>query len=228
MAHRIDGRKLSRKHGPRMALYRNLTVSILRYERVRTTEAKAKEVRGRVERMITLAKKGDLASRRTVISEMPNEPLVVRKLFDEIAPKYADRQSGFTRIVRIGQRPGDAAEIVQIELLRLRLLQHDQQRAVRDLIPFVHVHGGDGAAGGRRDPVLHLHRFQDHQQLTLFDHVVAVHVNFVDHSLHGAADLDNLVRFEYAVQLGRRYRIGGQRGEYHGQGDQHREGQPSR
>jgi large subunit ribosomal protein L17 len=117
MAHRIDGRKLGRQHGPRMALYRNLTVSVLRYERVQTTEAKAKEVRGRVERMITLAKKGDLASRRTVISEMPNEPLVVRKLFDEIAPKYADRQSGFTRIVRIGQRPGDAAEIVQIELV---------------------------------------------------------------------------------------------------------------
>jgi large subunit ribosomal protein L17 len=117
MAHRIDGRKLSRKTGARMALYKNLTVSVLRYERIKTTEAKAKEIRGRVERMITLAKKGDLASRRAVISELPNEPLVVRKLFDEIAPKYADRQSGFTRIVRIGQRPGDAAEIVQIELV---------------------------------------------------------------------------------------------------------------
>lgn len=117
MAHRIDGRKLSRTHGPRIALYRNLTVSILRYERVRTTEAKAKEVRGRVERMITLAKRGDLAARRAVIAEFPNEPLVVNKLFDEIAPKYADRTSGYTRIVRLGQRMGDAAEIVQIELV---------------------------------------------------------------------------------------------------------------
>jgi large subunit ribosomal protein L17 len=117
MAHRIDGRKLSRKHGPRIALYRNLTVSILRYERVKTTEAKAKEVRGRVERMITLAKRGDLSARRAVIAEFPNEPLVVRKLFDEIAPKYADRQSGFTRLIHLGQRPGDAAEIVQIELV---------------------------------------------------------------------------------------------------------------
>jgi large subunit ribosomal protein L17 len=117
MAHRIDGRKLGRKQGPRLALYKNLTVSVLRYERVRTTEAKAKEIRGRVERMITLAKRGDLAARRTVISELPNEPLVVRKLFDEIAPKYADRTSGYTRIVRIGQRSGDAAEIVQIELV---------------------------------------------------------------------------------------------------------------
>ncbi len=90
---------------------------MLRYERVQTTEAKAKEVRGRVERMITLAKRGDLDARRTVISEFPNEPLVVTKLFDEIAPKYADRTSGFTRIVHLGQRYGDAAPIVQIELV---------------------------------------------------------------------------------------------------------------
>ena len=117
MAHRVDGRKLGRKMGPRLALYRNLTVSILRYERVKTTEAKAKEVQGRVERMITLAKRGDLAARRTVVAEFPNEPLVVNKLFDEIAPKYADRTSGFTRIVKIGQRSGDAAEVVQIELV---------------------------------------------------------------------------------------------------------------
>jgi large subunit ribosomal protein L17 len=117
VAHRIDGRKLSRKHGPRMSLYRNLTVSVLRYERVQTTEAKAKEVRGQVERMITLAKRGDLAARRSVVSQLPNEPLVVNKLFDVIAPKYADRQSGFTRLVHIGQRRGDAAEIVQIELI---------------------------------------------------------------------------------------------------------------
>jgi large subunit ribosomal protein L17 len=117
VAHRIDGRKLSRKMGPRLALYKNLTVSILRYERVKTTEAKAKEVQGRVERAITLAKRGDLAARRTIVSEFPNEPLVVTKLFDEIAAKYADRTSGYTRIVKIGQRSGDAAEIVQIELV---------------------------------------------------------------------------------------------------------------
>ena len=117
MAHRIDGRKLGRKHGARMALFKNLTVSVLRYEKVRTTEAKAKEVRGQVERVITLAKRGDLTARRTVLSEFPNEPLVINKLFDEIAPKYADRTSGFTRITRIGQRPGDAAEIVQLELV---------------------------------------------------------------------------------------------------------------
>ena len=117
MAHRIGGRKLSRKQGPRLALFKNLTVSILRYERVQTTEAKAKEIQGRVERMITLAKRGDLSARRAVVSEFPNEPLVVTKLFDEIGPKYADRSSGYTRIVKIGMRKGDAAPIVQIELV---------------------------------------------------------------------------------------------------------------
>ncbi len=117
MAHRIDGRKLGRKTGPRLSLYKNLAVAVLRYERVQTTEAKAKVVRGRVERMISLAKRGDLAARRAVVAEFPNEPLVVKKLFDEIAPKYADRPSGFTRIVRLGARRGDAAEIVQLELV---------------------------------------------------------------------------------------------------------------
>ena len=117
MAHKIDGRKLGRKMGPRLALYKNLTVSVLRYERVKTTEAKAKEIQGRVEKMITLAKRNDLTARRAVVAAFPNEPLVVTKLFDEIAPKYADRTSGFTRIVKIGPRSGDNAEIVQLELV---------------------------------------------------------------------------------------------------------------
>src|SRR5512146_3560965 len=100
MAHRIDGRKLGRKMGPRLALYKNLTVSVLRYERVKTTEAKAKEVQGRGARMITLAKRGDLAARRSVTSQFPNEPLVITKLVDEIAPNDAQRTSGYTRIVQ--------------------------------------------------------------------------------------------------------------------------------
>ena len=117
MAHRIGGRKLGRKQGPRLAMYKNLAVSVIRYEKVKTTEAKAKEVSSRVEKMITLAKRGDLTARRAVVAQFPNEPLVVSKLFDEIAPKYADRSSGFTRIVKIGQRRRDAAEIVQLELV---------------------------------------------------------------------------------------------------------------
>ena len=117
MAHRIDGRKLGRKTGPRKALYKNLTVAVLRYEQVKTTEARAKEVRGQVERMITLAKDGSLAARRRIVSELPDEPLVIDKLMNEIAPKYGDRNSGYTRLVRIGQRAGDAAPIVQLELV---------------------------------------------------------------------------------------------------------------
>jgi large subunit ribosomal protein L17 len=117
VAHRVDGRKLGRKTGPRRALYRNLIVAVLRYEQVRTTEARAKEVRGQVERIISLAREGSLASRRRIVAELPDEPLVVDKLMNEIAPRYGERSSGFTRLVRIGPRAGDAAPIVQLELV---------------------------------------------------------------------------------------------------------------
>jgi large subunit ribosomal protein L17 len=117
MPHRIAGRKLGRKHDHRLAMLGNLAVSILRYEKIQTTEAKAKEVRGLVDGMITLAKRGDLHARRQLVSKMPHEPLIVDKLMTEIAVKYADRPSGFTRIVKIGQRAGDAAPMVQIELV---------------------------------------------------------------------------------------------------------------
>ena len=117
MRHRNTGRQFGRNSSHRKALFRNLVTSLLEHGRIETTEAKAKEISGRVEKMITLAKRGDLSARRTVVAQFPNEPLVVAKLFDEIALKYADRSSGFTRIVRLGQRRGDAAEIVQIELV---------------------------------------------------------------------------------------------------------------
>ncbi len=117
MPHRISGRKLGRTHDHRVAMLGNLAVSVLRYERVQTTEAKAKEVRGLVDGMITLAKRGDLHARRQLVSKMPHEPLIVDKLMTELAEKYADRASGFTRIVKIGQRSGDAAPMVQIELV---------------------------------------------------------------------------------------------------------------
>jgi large subunit ribosomal protein L17 len=117
VAHRIGGRKLSRKTAPRMALYANLIVAVLRYEQIKTTEARAKEVRGQVEKVITLAKDGSLASRRRIVAQLPNEPLVIDKLMNEIAPKYADRTSGYTRIVKLGLRAGDAAPMVQLELV---------------------------------------------------------------------------------------------------------------
>jgi large subunit ribosomal protein L17 len=84
---------------------------------VKTTEARAKEVRGQVERFITLAKEGTLASRRRIVAELPDEPLVIDKLINEIAARYGDRSSGYTRVVRLGQRAGDAAPIVQLELV---------------------------------------------------------------------------------------------------------------
>jgi large subunit ribosomal protein L17 len=117
MPHRIAGRKLSRPHAHRVAMLGNLAVAVIRYERVKTTEAKAKEVRGLIDGMITLAKRGDLHARRQLVSKMPHEPLIVEKLIGELAPKYADRASGFTRIVKLGQRLGDAASMVQIELV---------------------------------------------------------------------------------------------------------------
>jgi large subunit ribosomal protein L17 len=100
-----------------MALYANLIVAVLRYEQIKTTEARAKEVRGMVDRVITLAKDGTLASRRRIVAELPDEPLVIDKLINEIAPKYNDRTSGYTRIVKLGARAGDRAPMVQLELV---------------------------------------------------------------------------------------------------------------
>ena len=117
MPHQIAGRRLGRAGDHRMHMLANLAVAVLRYERVRTTEAKAKEVRGFVDRLITVAKRGDLVARRTLAADLPHEPLIVEKLMGELADKYADRASGFTRIVKIGPRLGDAAPMVQIELV---------------------------------------------------------------------------------------------------------------
>lgn len=117
MPHRVAGRKLSRPSSHRRSMLANLAVSIVRYERVKTTEAKAKEVRGIVDGMITTAKRGDLSARRQLVSQLPHEPLIVEKLMGELAEKYAERASGYTRIVKIGERLGDAAPLVQIELV---------------------------------------------------------------------------------------------------------------
>ncbi|MDQ3880384.1 MAG: 50S ribosomal protein L17 [Chloroflexota bacterium] len=117
MPHRTAGRKLGREHAHRIHMLENLAVAVIRYERVKTTEAKAKEVRTFVDRLIRLAKRGDVTARRQLLARMPHEPLIVDKLVGELAAKYADRDSGFTRIVRTGLRLGDAAPMVQIELV---------------------------------------------------------------------------------------------------------------
>ncbi len=109
-------RKLGRDSSARKALFRSILTSFFAYERIETTEAKAKEINGLAEKMITLAKRGDLHARRQVLSNLMDEE-VVTKLFDVIAPKYADRQGGYTRIMKLGPRRGDAAPMVILELV---------------------------------------------------------------------------------------------------------------
>ena len=109
-------RKLGRDSSARKALLRGIVTSLFRYERIETTEAKAKELRKIAEKMLTLAKRGDLHARRQALAYMMDED-VVKKLFDEVAPKYKDRQGGYTRIIKAGVRQGDAAPMVIIELV---------------------------------------------------------------------------------------------------------------
>ena len=109
-------RKLGRDSSARKALFRSILTSFFKHERIETTEAKAKEISGLAEQLITLAKRGDLAARRQAIARLADEE-VVRKLFDEITAKYNDRQGGYTRILKIGPRRGDAAPMVILELV---------------------------------------------------------------------------------------------------------------
>lgn len=115
MPHQVHERKFGRTTDQRRAMLRNLTVSVLRYEKVRTTEAKAKEIRRFVDRMIGLGKNGSLAARREALSWLP-EPELVDKVFTDLPQRYPDRRSGYLRLVRIGYRVGDAAPVVQLEL----------------------------------------------------------------------------------------------------------------
>jgi len=116
MRHRKAGRKLGRSSGHRKALYRNLITELFRHERIRTTEAKAKAIRGQAEKLITLGKRGDLHARRLAAARL-NDPTIVKKLFDELAPRYEDRPGGYTRILKLGRRQGDGASMVLIELV---------------------------------------------------------------------------------------------------------------
>lgn len=109
-------RKLGRPTDHRKAMLRNLVTSLLRNGKIETTETRAKETRRIAEKMITLAKRGDLHARRQVLAYVYDET-VVKKLFDDIAPKYADRNGGYTRILKLGPRRGDAAEMVILELV---------------------------------------------------------------------------------------------------------------
>jgi large subunit ribosomal protein L17 len=117
MRHRKKRNKLSRDAGHRKALVMNLCTEIVDHERIQTTEAKAKVVKPEIEKLITLAKRGDLHARRQALATLNQNKFTVHKLFEEIAPRYADRPGGYTRILKLGPRRSDATEMVYIELV---------------------------------------------------------------------------------------------------------------
>ncbi len=116
MRHRKKGKILDRKKEPREMMLRNLAASVLIYEKVKTTEAKAKAVKPLVERAITIAKKGDLTARRRLIAILPQKN-AVKKAMEVLGERYKDRSGGYTRIVKLGHRQGDGAKMAQIELV---------------------------------------------------------------------------------------------------------------
>src|SRR6187551_2178770 len=146
MRHRVSFRKLSRTHEHRRALLRNLVTSLFLHERIETTVAKAKEARRVAERMITFAKRGDLSARRHVDSYV-FDPAATRKLFDTIAPWYAERQGGYTRIIRIGRRLGDAGEMAIFELVKtVEQKAEDRKRRIEAAEAKELAKSGDAAA----------------------------------------------------------------------------------
>ncbi len=136
MRHRKDHRKLSRTASHRRAVLRSLVTALFQYERIQTTDAKAKETRRVAERMITFAKRGDVAARRQVarfvmpVKTASDGPDVIQKLFTTIAPWYAERHGGYTRILKLGNRLGDNGETVYLELVK-STEQKDQERQER-------------------------------------------------------------------------------------------------
>jgi large subunit ribosomal protein L17 len=129
MRHRKDHRKLGRTSSHRRALLRNLVTALFEYERIETTVAKAKEARRFAERMITFAKRGDVAARRHV-ARYVMKPAVLAKLFETLAPWYAERNGGYTRVIRIGHRLGDAGETAYLELVK-SAEQKEKERQAR-------------------------------------------------------------------------------------------------
>jgi large subunit ribosomal protein L17 len=117
MRHRRDRRKLSRSASHRKSLFMNLSREVFDHERIKTTEAKAKAVAPEVEKLITLAKRGDQHARRQAMSALGQDKFIVYKLFEEIGPRYADREGGYTRILKLGPRKSDSTEMVFLELV---------------------------------------------------------------------------------------------------------------
>ena len=130
MRHRKSGRKLNRSSSHRLAMFRNMVTSLLEHERIYTTVAKAKDLRRWAEWMITLGKRGDLHARRQALAVVRSKD-VVHKLFSELAPRYKDRQGGYTRIIKVGFRKGDAAPMCLIELVEGKTHRSSSSEAVK-------------------------------------------------------------------------------------------------
>lgn len=151
MRHRVHGRKLGRTSSHRKALFRNQLTALFTHDRIITTLAKAKELRPIAERMVTIARTGTIAARRRVAT-MVQDKEIARRLFDEIAPRFADRPGGYTRIMRLGRRRGDNAELAIIEFVDYNLADHqdsDSGEGKQSLMDRAKgMFGGGAAAAG--------------------------------------------------------------------------------
>jgi len=155
MRHRVRGRKLGRTTAHRTALFRNQLISLFAHERIITTVAKAKELRPVAERMVTLARTGTIPARRKVATMVPDK-VVLQRLFDEIAPRFVGRPGGYTRIIRLGPRHGDCAEMAVIEFVDFEL-SSKKERTSGDSKPSLMdrakgMLGGKKAADGETEP----------------------------------------------------------------------------
>lgn len=128
MRHRRSGRKLNRTTSHRKAMLANMVTSLVEHKKIKTTLAKAKEARSVIERLITFAKKGDLTARRQVLRTIRDKE-IVKILFDEIAPQFDERNGGYTRIIKLGQRAGDGASLAYLELVGYEGVKKDKKKA---------------------------------------------------------------------------------------------------
>lgn len=151
MRHRVAGRKLNRSPAHRRALLRNLVTALLEHERIRTTDPKAKELRRIADRVITLGKRGSLHARRRAAAYVQKRS-VVKKLFDEVAPRFANRPGGYTRVIKIGPRLGDAADESIVELTEHASVEEATDAPKGGAKKRAGARGSGPAAGAQKRP----------------------------------------------------------------------------
>jgi len=134
MKHRLGFNKLGRKASYRKALYRNMVTALFRYERIKTTQVKAREIRKVAEKMITRAREDSVHNRR-IIARKISDKGVLAKLFLNIAPRFAERPGGYTRIMKLGRRYGDASEMVLLELIERKKVEKKKKKKTKEAVP---------------------------------------------------------------------------------------------